>query len=98
MTTSVLITFILAKRRTGLALVKPALGTIALAGLFDTFSNVLFLLATNLGDLSIVAVLSSLYPASTVVLARAVLDERMSRTQLGGLAAAITASALIALG
>lgn len=73
-------------------------GLIALTGLFDTGSNVLFLITTSLGDLTIAAVLSSLYPVSTVILARFVLDERMSRVQFGGLVAAITATALIALG
>lgn len=71
---------------------------IALTGLFDTLSNVLFLIATQIGDLTIVAVLSSLYPASTVVLARVVLDEKMTRIQLAGLVAALTATALIAIG
>ena len=73
-------------------------GLIALTGLFDTGSNVLFLITTSLGDLTIAAVLSSLYPVSTVILARFVLDERMSRVQFSGLVAAITATALIALG
>ena len=41
---------------------------IVLTGLFDTGSNVLFLLATAQGDLTIVAVLSSLYPAFTLSL------------------------------
>ena len=74
------------------------LGMIVLTGLFDTGSNVLFLLATARGDLTIVAVLSSLYPAFTVVLARTVLEEPITRPQLLGLSAAIAASVLIALG
>ncbi len=98
LTSGLLLTYIATRARSGLHTIRPALGTIVLTGIFDTGSNVLFLLATNLGDLSIVAVLSSLYPAITVVLARFVLDEAMSRTQLAGLAGAITASVLIALG
>ena len=77
---------------------RGVLSLIVLTGLFDTGSNVMFLIATSLGDLTIVAVLSSLYPASTVLLARLVLDERMSRLQFGGLIAALAATALIALG
>lgn len=98
MTSAVLLGFIFTARRDGLATVRPALVPIALTGLFDTGSNMIFLFATNLGDLSVVAVLSSLYPAATVVLARLWLDERMSRTQLAGLAMALVATACIALG
>jgi len=77
---------------------RGLLSLIALTGLFDTGSNVLFLIATSFGDLTIIAVLSSLYPVSTVILARFVLDERMSKVQLTGLVAAISATVLIALG
>ncbi|MFT7475126.1 MAG: drug/metabolite transporter (DMT)-like permease [Verrucomicrobiales bacterium] len=98
LTTAVLLTIIFTVKREGLPSIKPAIGTIALAGLFDTGSNVLFLFATTVGDLSIVAVLSSLYPAATVLLARIWLNERMSRLQLVGLVMALTATALIAAG
>ena len=98
LTSGLLLSYILTQARNGLATARPALGTIVLTGLFDTGSNMLFLFATKMGDLSVVAVLSSLYPAITVVLARLVLDEKMSRTQLAGLVGAITASVLIALG
>jgi drug/metabolite transporter (DMT)-like permease len=56
------------------------------------------LYAVHRGMLSVVAVLGSLYPASTVVLARYVLHERMSRTQLLGLLVALTAIAAIVSG
>ena len=98
LTSGVLLTYIATRARAGLETLRPALGTIVLTGIFDTGSNVLFLLATNMGDLSVVAVLSSLYPAITVLLAKLVLDEDMSKTQLAGLASAIVASVLIALG
>lgn len=97
-TVTVLLSFVLIARRPGLATVRPALWMIVLAGLFDTGSNIMFLFAAKIGDLSIVAVLSSLYPAATVILARIVLDERMSRMQLGGLVTALAAAVLIALG
>lgn len=97
-TTTALLGFIVFARKSGLATVRPALGTIVLTGLFDTGSNVIFLIATTLGDLAVVAVLSSLYPVSTVVLARFVLEERMSRLQFAGLVVALGATTLIALG
>ena len=62
--------------------------TIAAAGVADITANVVFLAATRRGLLSIVAVVSSLYPASTVALASIVLGERLHRTQLLGLALA----------
>lgn len=71
---------------------------IAVAGLLDTFSNVLFIWSADLAGLAIASVLSSLYPASTVVLAAVLLRERMSRVQLAGFMLAMVATALIAAG
>ena len=73
-------------------------GLIAMAGLGDAGANVTFLWALETGDLVAVSVLSSLYPVSTVLLARAVLGERMTRLQVGGFVAAMTATGLIAAG
>ena len=58
------------------------------AGVLDVSANGIYIAAAHSGLLSIVAVLSSLYPASTVVLARVVLGERLHRVQLAGLALA----------
>jgi len=68
------------------------------AGLLDMTANLAVLLAVHRGMLSLVAVLSSLYPASTVLLARYVLGERMSRTQMVGLVVALVAVAGIVSG
>ncbi len=76
---------------------RPAYAMSALAGALDAAANLLFLLAARSGDLAVVAVITALYPASTVLLARAVLGERVHRGQLLGLAAAATAVALLAL-
>ena len=70
--------------------------TIAVAGgLLDILANVLYLLATRHGPLSMVVTLSSLYPASTVLLARVVLGERLSRVQTAGIVCALAAVMLI---
>lgn len=68
------------------------------AGIVSGTANLLFLAASGRGELAIVAVLSSLYPAFTVLLARAVLAEHWSRTQVIGLVAAAVAVALVSAG
>jgi uncharacterized membrane protein len=60
------------------------LGALAAVGAFDLLANLLFVLAAGRGLLSVVGVLGSLYPAVTVLLARSVLHERLSRAQNAG--------------
>ena len=67
-------------------------------GVVDTASNALFLYAADAGSLTVAAVLSSLYPVSTVLLARFVLGERLTLWQQAGFVAAVGAGALIAAG
>ncbi|GAA3441768.1 hypothetical protein Pve01_16500 [Planomonospora venezuelensis] len=73
-----------------------ALGTIVVAGVLDMVANVLFLLATERGMLALVGVLASLYPASTLLLARYVLGERLNAVQTAGIGCTLAAVALIA--
>jgi uncharacterized membrane protein len=76
---------------------KPAYALSAGAGVLDSIANLLFLLAARSGDLAVVAVLTALYPAGTVLLARGVLAERLARGQLVGLGTAAVAVSLLAL-
>ena len=68
------------------------------AGVLDMTANLAMVVAVHKGMLSLVAVLSSLYPASTVLLARYVLHERMARIQVVGLVVALGAIAAIVTG
>jgi drug/metabolite transporter (DMT)-like permease len=70
---------------------------VVICGLLDAGANVFLLLALDRGLLSVVAVLTALYPAGTVLLARYVLGERLSRLQRTGLGVAAMAAVLIAL-
>ncbi|MFF0044581.1 EamA family transporter [Streptomyces mirabilis] len=76
---------------------RPAYAMSTAAGVLDSMANLLFLLAARSGDLTVVAVITALYPAGTVLLARSVLGERIRRGQLVGLGTAAVAVSLLAL-
>ncbi|WP_327248847.1 EamA family transporter [Streptomyces sp. NBC_01320] len=76
---------------------RPAYAMSAAAGVLDSLANLLFLLAARSGNLTVVAVITALYPAGTVLLARGVLAERIHRGQLIGLGTAAAAVGLLAL-
>jgi drug/metabolite transporter (DMT)-like permease len=65
------------------------------AGAADMGANILFLLASQSGLLSLVAVVTSLFPAPTVILARVFLGQRLPPTRWAGLALALTGIGMI---
>ncbi len=73
----------------------PALAGV---GIMDMAGNGAFILAVQAGSLAVAAVLSSLYPVTTVVLASIVLRERVTRSHAIGIALAVAAIACIAAG
>lgn len=77
---------------------RSFLPALLVIGLCDVGANMLFSVATTHGYLSVVSVLSALYPVVTVVLAAVVLHERVARTQRVGVAGALAGAALISAG
>ena len=66
-------------------------------GVIDAIANVGLLIGVRLGDLSVMAVLTALYPAGTIILAAVVLRERIAPVQYVGLVLAVAAGAMLAL-
>jgi drug/metabolite transporter (DMT)-like permease len=73
----------------------PATVTAVTGGALDMAANALYMIAARIGPLSIVVTLASLYPASTVILARVVLGERLSLVQISGIICALGAVLII---
>jgi drug/metabolite transporter (DMT)-like permease len=67
-------------------------------GIVDAVANVGLLLGLRLGELSVMSVLTAMYPAGTIILAAIVLKERIAPVQYLGLALAIAAASMLALG
>ena len=94
----VVLGFVACWRRSPLRVGHDAVWLIIVGGALDILANVLYLFATRLGMLTIAATVTSLYPASTILLARLVLGERLRRIQITGLACAGVGVALIGAG
>jgi drug/metabolite transporter (DMT)-like permease len=98
-TTSVLLlsaALLITRPKVGLRL--PDMRTLAIVGVLDIAANGFFALAATKGLVSVVAVLSSLYPVITVILARVVLKERLRGIQRAGAFAALAGAAMISAG
>ncbi len=83
---------------TSLRAPRRLLPTLAAVGIIDTFANVLVAAAMTQGAAGIAAVLSSLYPLVTIVLARLVVGERLSVPKRVGGLVALTGAAFVAAG
>ncbi len=85
-------------RRSTLRLPRSALGAVVAVGLADVAANGLFAFAAGHGLLALVAVLGSLYPVVTVLLAHVLLGERLARAQQVGIAVALAGVCATAAG
>lgn len=94
--TGALLGFLLLKRQPLLP-EQPGIRLALLNGVCDSTANLLYVLAGRMGRLDITAVLGSLYPAATVMMAWIFLHERLSRPQWLGVALALLAIVLIAV-
>ncbi len=83
--------------RRPLQVARPGFAAIGLTGVLDMTANVLYVIAVHAGALSIVAVLTSLYPAATIALAALVLHERLAPIQWLGVAVAFSGVLCISL-
>jgi drug/metabolite transporter (DMT)-like permease len=66
-------------------------------GVIDAVANALLLLGLRIGDLTVMSVLTALYPAGTIILAAIVLRERIARIQIIGLVLTLAAAGMLAL-
>lgn len=71
---------------------------LAVAGAATIAGNGAFIVATHEGSLAVVSVVAAMFPAATVILARAFFKEKLSRSRLLGLGLALVAVALVAAG
>jgi drug/metabolite transporter (DMT)-like permease len=76
---------------------RNGLAIALVCGGLDAFANILLLIGLRMGELTVMSVLTALYPAGTILLAAIVLKERIAPVQIVGLVLAITAASMLAL-
>jgi len=84
-------------KRTDSTNLRAGVKLAAACGVIDVTANLLLLLALRIGDLSVVSVLTAMYPSGTILLAAVVLRERIAPVQWLGLALALTAAGMLAI-
>ena len=97
-TSTLVILLVIALRKPSLSVERNHLLPLALVGIGDMLGNLLFAAASTTGLVSVTSVLASLYPIVTVVMARLVVNERVARSQEGGIALTLAGVALISAG
>jgi drug/metabolite transporter (DMT)-like permease len=97
-TSTCVIVAAIAIRRPNVAVAARVVPVLALIGIGDMLGNLLFAAASRGGLVSVTSVLASLYPIVTVVLARAILAERVARSQEAGIVLTLAGVALISVG
>jgi drug/metabolite transporter (DMT)-like permease len=98
LTALVVLALVALSRRSPLRVRRDTVWLILLGGSLDVLANVFYVLAARQGMLTIAATLTSLYPASTIILARLVLGERLRTIQIAGLSCAGIGVVLIGAG
>jgi drug/metabolite transporter (DMT)-like permease len=96
-TTLLIVTAILALGKNRFSIARPSVAVALFAGAADMLANVFFLLATRTGLLIIATLVTSLYPAPTVILARIFQGQKISLPRAAGIAFALGGVALIGL-
>jgi drug/metabolite transporter (DMT)-like permease len=94
---TIMLFFFVLGQREGFGVPRHAWGVVIANGFLDVTGNFFYILALHTGRLDIAAVLSSLYPGATVILAWIFLKERISRPQWTGILIALVAIALFSM-
>ncbi len=94
---TLLLWIVVLSRREQLSVARDAWLTVCLNATLDLAGNLFYILASQTGRLDISAVLSSLFPGSTIILASIVLKERITRAQAIGIILALTAIVLFTI-